>query len=203
MRGTCRMPGAPGVALVATPFLGRGREADKSRCLIFMHRVVPELVIMATQPAFQKLMSFESHSFGVGRTSRLIWTSFIGMSRMSLQMTQKITMGCKVEECRIDLFLGEYLLRQTWASSFGRRAAQPVPKSFLETRKMPAVLEAWAFALVIMVQNCHALFGPIRCPNTPNFLYSCASFLKFQRLRACVLNPCALSNSFFAQSAMH
>ncbi|KAJ7879419.1 hypothetical protein B0H13DRAFT_959417 [Mycena leptocephala] len=68
MRGTCRMPGAPGVALVATPFLGRGREADKSRCLIFMHRVVPELVMMATQPAFQKLMSFESHSFGVGRT---------------------------------------------------------------------------------------------------------------------------------------
>jgi hypothetical protein len=78
MRGTCRMPGAPGVALIATPFLGREREADKSRCLLFMHRVVPELVMMATQPAFQKLMSFESHSFGVGRTSRLIWTSFIG-----------------------------------------------------------------------------------------------------------------------------
>jgi hypothetical protein len=63
-----QMRGAPGVALVATPFLGRGREADKSRCLIFMRRVVPELVMMATQPAFQKLMSFESHPFGVGRT---------------------------------------------------------------------------------------------------------------------------------------
>ncbi|KAJ7778551.1 hypothetical protein B0H16DRAFT_1503946 [Mycena metata] len=68
MRETCKMPGAPGVAIIVTPLLGKGREMDRARCLIFMHRVVPELVMMATQPGIQRLASFESHSFGVGRT---------------------------------------------------------------------------------------------------------------------------------------
>ncbi|KAJ7146092.1 hypothetical protein C8R44DRAFT_7309 [Mycena epipterygia] len=66
-RDTCKMPGAPGVCILVTPYLEKDREAprDKSRTLIFMHRVVPEIVVMATQSVFQ--ISFESHTFGTGR----------------------------------------------------------------------------------------------------------------------------------------
>ncbi|KAJ7669765.1 hypothetical protein B0H17DRAFT_1209524 [Mycena rosella] len=66
MRITCEMPCAPGVAMLVTPHRAKDREDDKARTLIFMHRVVPELVVMATQSYVP--MGFASHSFETGRS---------------------------------------------------------------------------------------------------------------------------------------
>ncbi|KAJ7443650.1 hypothetical protein B0H11DRAFT_2291504 [Mycena galericulata] len=51
-RDTCKMPGAPGVAILVTPHLNMDTDTNKSRTAIFMHRVVPEIVTMATQSFF-------------------------------------------------------------------------------------------------------------------------------------------------------
>ncbi|KAJ7457842.1 hypothetical protein FB451DRAFT_1183161 [Mycena latifolia] len=59
-RDTCRMPGAPGVAILVTP--KKDRQVDKGRVIIFMQRVVPELVVLATQSVVP--IGFQSHSFG-------------------------------------------------------------------------------------------------------------------------------------------
>ncbi|KAJ7748190.1 hypothetical protein DFH07DRAFT_1062587 [Mycena maculata] len=64
-RDTCKMPGAPGVAILVTPHLSKDRDTTKSRTAIFMHRVVPEIVMMATQSFIP--VAFHSHSFGTAR----------------------------------------------------------------------------------------------------------------------------------------
>ncbi|KAJ7829996.1 hypothetical protein B0H14DRAFT_3143710 [Mycena olivaceomarginata] len=46
MRRTCEMPALPGIAVVVTPVLKE--DNDKSRTSILMHRLVPELVVLAT-----------------------------------------------------------------------------------------------------------------------------------------------------------
>ncbi|KAJ7482765.1 hypothetical protein FB451DRAFT_1236014 [Mycena latifolia] len=64
-RDACEMPNAPGVAIVITPHLKKGRESDRSRSVTFMHRVVPDLVKMATQTIIP--IGIQSHSFGTAR----------------------------------------------------------------------------------------------------------------------------------------
>ncbi|KAJ6595188.1 hypothetical protein DFH09DRAFT_1073009 [Mycena vulgaris] len=64
-RETCKMPNAPGVAILVTSHQTLAKEAansGKGRTLIFMHRVVPEIVLMAKQSMLA--IGFESHSFG-------------------------------------------------------------------------------------------------------------------------------------------
>ncbi|KAJ6483255.1 hypothetical protein C8R45DRAFT_1099534 [Mycena sanguinolenta] len=65
MRKTCGMPGAPGVAILITPLHENGQENNKSRTLMAVERLVPDLAILIKDSGYP--VGVESRSFGVGR----------------------------------------------------------------------------------------------------------------------------------------
>ncbi|KAJ7245695.1 hypothetical protein C8J57DRAFT_1361490 [Mycena rebaudengoi] len=61
-RETCNTPNALGVAIFVAP-QPMSQKTDKCRTLIFMQRLMPEMVALANQTVFP--IGFESHSFGI------------------------------------------------------------------------------------------------------------------------------------------
>ncbi|KAJ7131820.1 hypothetical protein C8R43DRAFT_1239645 [Mycena crocata] len=93
MRDTCAMPDAPGVAMLVTPVpVGREASSSKARTMIFMHRLVPDLVLTARQFVFN--VGFESHSFGTSRKITpdldvLYWSPSLSRIRRSRQLQSR------------------------------------------------------------------------------------------------------------------